>query len=196
MNKQVQEKLLPEFEGSDLLTSCEANESTWLTAACLASGIAAAAGAGAMVMYYFDPDRGKARRTLVRDKTASTVRHGKQAVEGVLTDVSNRAQGLKATVESRLDPQPADDRKIVARVRTKIGRLSTHPHAIGVGSVAGDVVLTGHVLVDEVDRVLFGLRLIPGVKGIENRMAMHESAIGVPELGGSLPKSAEDFVMA
>ncbi|MEZ5354282.1 MAG: BON domain-containing protein [Bryobacteraceae bacterium] len=167
-----------------------------MTAACLASGVAAAAGAGAMLMYYFDPDRGKARRTVVRDKTTSTVRHGGKVVEGFYADLSNRAHGLKAELDNRLHPKPVDDSKLVARLRSKLGRVSTHPHAIGVACTDGKVILNGHVLVDEVDRILFSVRLVPGVKAIENRMAMHESAVGVPELGGSIPKPAEDFVMA
>jgi hypothetical protein len=189
-------ELLPEFEGTEFTTPVKACQSGWTAAACITGGIAAAAGAGAMLMYFFDPDRGKARRIAVRDRATSTVRHGKETVEGMYADFSNRAYGVKAEIDRRLHPKPVDDRTLAARVRSKLGRLCSHPHAIGVETHTGGVILTGHVLVDEVDRLLLAVRLIPGVKTVENRMAMHETAVGVPELGGSLPKSAEDMVLA
>ncbi|MEZ5402076.1 MAG: BON domain-containing protein [Bryobacteraceae bacterium] len=166
-------------------------EGAWTSAALIAGGMAAAAGTGALLMFFFDPDRGKARRTTVRDKTTSTVRHGRKTVEGICADLSNRAYGVKSEIERRIDPAPVDDAKLTARVRAKLGRFSSHPHAVGVKTHDGEVLLTGHVLVDEVDRLLIAVRLIPGVESVENRMSMHETITSVPELGGELPKLEE-----
>jgi len=51
-------------------------------------------GAGAALMYFMDPEKGRTRRTQVQDKfngLSNDLRHG---IEGRSKDLSNRAKGL------------------------------------------------------------------------------------------------------
>jgi hypothetical protein len=50
-------------------------------------------GAGAAVMYLFDPEGGGRRRALIRDKATKINRQTREAIEGRTKDLSNRAQG-------------------------------------------------------------------------------------------------------
>jgi gas vesicle protein len=66
----------------------------------IAAPAAAAAAAGFLVgaafMYIFDPESGKRRRALVRDKAASKVNAAVEGVKDTAQDLSNRAQGVAA----------------------------------------------------------------------------------------------------
>jgi hypothetical protein len=51
-------------------------------------------GIGAVLMYFFDPQGGNRRRSLVRDKAVKFNRQTREALEGTAKDLSNRAKGL------------------------------------------------------------------------------------------------------
>ena len=51
-------------------------------------------GAGAVLMYLLDPDRGNRRRALVRDKMVKLNRQTQEAVSGKVKDMGNRAKGM------------------------------------------------------------------------------------------------------
>src|SRR5688500_15986079 len=90
---------------------------------------------GATLMYLLDPAAGRRRRALLRDRTASLARRTAEASNALACDLQNRASGLRAQLEHRHDDRPVDDTVIEARVRSRLGRVSTHPGAIGVASV-------------------------------------------------------------
>jgi gas vesicle protein len=76
--------------------------------------VAAAAGfaAGALAMYVFDPDSGKRRRAIAREKTVSTVNEAVEGVQSAARDLKNRAQGVASEARSALSrhrPDPAVD---------------------------------------------------------------------------------------
>src|SRR5919204_2171138 len=50
--------------------------------------------AGAALMYFFDPDQGRRRRALLRDKTYKYFNRTSDAIEGKAEDLSNRAYGM------------------------------------------------------------------------------------------------------
>jgi hypothetical protein len=54
----------------------------------------AGAGLGAGLMYLFDPDMGRRRRALARDKAVRLAHEAQDAAEVVAKDARNRAQGL------------------------------------------------------------------------------------------------------
>jgi hypothetical protein len=51
-------------------------------------------GAGAALMYLFDPNEGNRRRSMIRDKATSLNNSAQTAVGGRVRDLSNRAKGL------------------------------------------------------------------------------------------------------
>ena len=56
--------------------------------------VLASMGLGALLMYLFDPDRGRGRRAQLRDQVSSKVRHAGEAAEAKARDLRNRAKGL------------------------------------------------------------------------------------------------------
>jgi len=60
--------------------------------------VAAAAGfvVGALAMFVFDPESGRRRRAIARDKTVSTVNDAVEGVKSSARDLKNRAQGVAA----------------------------------------------------------------------------------------------------
>ncbi|HEX6279998.1 MAG TPA: hypothetical protein VFZ49_08275 [Pyrinomonadaceae bacterium] len=51
-------------------------------------------GAGAAAMYFLDPDRGRTRRALMKDKAVGLTHDAKDAITGKAKDLKNRAVGL------------------------------------------------------------------------------------------------------
>jgi uncharacterized membrane protein len=75
---------------------------------------------------------------------------------------------------------------IVARVRTVLGRLVSHPSAIDVTSELGRVTLSGSILSDEADDLLAAVRGVRGVEDVEDRLELHATADGIPALQGGV----------
>lgn len=129
--------------------------------------------AGAGAMYFLDPDRGRRRRSLIRDQMV----HGAHELEEFggatasrVRDLGNRARGVIHEARARLHTEMADDPILEARVRTELGRLSSNPAWIEVSADHGRVVLTGQVLPHELNRVAEGITRVRGVQELVNRL--------------------------
>jgi gas vesicle protein len=77
-------------------------------------------GIGALLMYLFDPDRGRGRRARLGDQLSSKVNRLGEAAEAKARDLRNRAQGVvhearsilpggESAEESRRDNEGAND---------------------------------------------------------------------------------------
>jgi osmotically-inducible protein OsmY len=150
----------------------------------LLTGSALGAGLGAGLMYLLDPQGGGRRRALARDKAMHVLRKGGEAARKRSRDLGNRTKGFVAEARSSLRQSEVDDEILRDRVRSKIGRVVSHPAAIEVAAANGCVVLSGPVLASEVDRLLSTVRSVKGVCGVENRLEVHEQAENVSALQG------------
>ncbi|MGH9173002.1 MAG: BON domain-containing protein, partial [Vicinamibacterales bacterium] len=99
-------------------------------------------------------------------------------------DLENRIAGFRSRLTRAADTTPVDDGILEARVRSKLGRASSHPGAIGVFSVDGVVTLTGPVLAHERGTVLRAVERVKGVVGVADHLTEHEYARSVPGLQG------------
>jgi uncharacterized membrane protein len=140
---------------------------------------------GAGLMYYFDPDRGRRRRSLVRDQLVHAGHRLETGMETTGRDIRNRANGMWAWLHGLAAPLIPDDDILVERVRSGIGRVVRHPGSIEVAAKEGRVTLSGPILADEVDRLLRRVRSIYGVEAIANRLEVHNEAGRVPGLQGN-----------
>lgn len=149
-------------------------------------GVLAGIGAGAAAMYFLDPDKGSRRRTLVTDKLTSAVNQIPDTVRVTREDLSNRAQGLWYQTQNLFTKQADDasDETVTARVRSKLGRIVSHPHAVNVETKDGNVSLSGIIFADEVAGLIKCAESVPGVKSVENNLDAHDSAEGIPSLQG------------
>jgi uncharacterized membrane protein len=153
----------------------------------LLSGI----GLGAGLMYIFDPDKGRRRRATARDAAHHIVNAIDDAVGKTSRDLSNRAQGLVAELDSIFRCEEADEDVVAERVRSKLGRAVSHPHAIHVDVNQGRVTLSGQILASEVDQLLNRVWSVRGVTGVENRLEAHGQPGDVSLLQGGIPRRGE-----
>jgi uncharacterized membrane protein len=141
-------------------------------------------GAGALLMYFLDPDRGRRRRVGLRDKAIHAGHQIQREAGKAGRDLRNRMRGVAAETRSRIKRSSMTDSDLIPRVRAKLGRFVRNPHAIEVTASGGTVLLTGDVLRSEVDRLLAAIARIRGVKEISNRLTVHDSAGDNPNLQG------------
>jgi uncharacterized membrane protein len=152
-------------------------------------------GVGAGLMFMFDPVRGRRRRALLRDQLVHAGYMLARATRTTSRDLSHRAQGILAESSHLFQHGEVSDDILARRIRAKMGRSVSHPHAISVTVSNGRVILNGLVLADEVNRLLSGLASVRGVKAIDNQLKAHSQAEGVPGLQGGRPRSGDRFLL-
>lgn len=147
-------------------------------------------------MYFLDPNRGARRRALVTDKVTSAANQLPDTLDVTMRDFSNRAYGFWAeTKKAFMSEEEASDRVIEARVRSKMGRVVSHPSAINVTSRNGNITLSGLILSDEVPTLLATAEAVPGVQSVENNLEAHDSPGNIPSLqGGTRRESRSEFM--
>ncbi len=144
----------------------------------------ASVGVGAGCMYLMDPDRGRARRALLHDKAASAYREVRTSVEKAQADLANRAHGLLAQAKSAVQHEPVEEDQLIARVRAKLGRLVSHPHAIDVFAHGGEITLSGTVLENEAQDLVSGVGAIHGVSRVCDHLLRPSDAEHIASLQG------------
>jgi len=145
-------------------------------------------GVGAGFMYLFDPYAGNRRRALLRDKMISLASHLDDALSVMVRDFSNRTYGIVAEAMSGTRAlwagEEVPDEVLVERIRSKIGRVVSHPGSIAVTAHQGRVTLSGPILAREVDDLISAVSSVRGVTSVENRLEVHEQPEDVPGLQG------------
>lgn len=147
-----------------------------------AGGFAAGLILGAGIMALFDPQAGRTRRALTAQKAGRLARVAGKTIQGRSKDVSNRLTGFVA--ERRRDNDLPSDDVLEARVRSRLGRLVSHPGAIEVDTCDGCVILYGDILDHEADDLINEIESVPGVLQIEDQLDRFTDASHVPSLQG------------
>jgi hypothetical protein len=147
-------------------------------------------GLGTGLMYLLDPDRGRRRRALLRDKGAWAARKTADCIGVTARDLRNRAQGITHVHSSS---EPVDDRTVAERVRSKLGRVVSHPGAIEVNAQNGKVTLSGPILVEEIPELLSCVNGVRGVNQVVNHLDAHEQAENHPALQGGRERRGSRF---
>jgi uncharacterized membrane protein len=143
---------------------------------------------GAGLMYLLDPDRGTRRRHVARDRLGRVRRRMGEELGAAARNVKNRSAGTWAEIRSRFGSDAADDAVLEERVRARLGRLVSHPGAVEVAVVRGEVSLLGSVLEEELDALVGGVERVRGVIRVRNQLSVYPSSDGVPELQGGTPR--------
>lgn len=147
----------------------------FLTGASMAAGLA----------YVLDPERGAARRALVRDKARHLAREERHIVESGVRDIRNRVRGTTARLNRALRDEQPSEQVLAERVRARIGREVTHPGSVHVTATEGRVVLTGPILYDEHERLVRAVRQVRGVHEVVDQLSAHGRADHIPGLQGA-----------
>jgi len=143
-----------------------------------------AAALGAVAMFMLDPGQGRGRRSRVRDQAARGWSQLDTAVGVTTDDLRSRTRGLMAELRSRVGGEEVPDALLVERVRSRLTWAVSHPGAVDVQASHGRLVLSGAVLESEYIRLLRTVWAVRGVVDVEDRLAVYESAEGIPALQG------------
>ena len=150
-------------------------------------------GLGTGLMFLLDPDRGRRRRALLRDKGIWAARKTGECWDATTRDLSNRTQGIVSELQSRFSSGPVDDAVLVDRVRSKLGRAVSHPSAVQVTAQNGTVTLAGPILMEEVPELLACVNSVHGVNDVVNDLEAHETAGNHPALQGGRERQGSRF---
>jgi osmotically-inducible protein OsmY len=130
--------------------------------------------AGALAMYYLDPQMGAERRDALRRLVAGGWQDAKdRAPRG---RIARRAYHRIAMADPQRDAELRD------QIRGRLDRLVSHPRAVQVDVSHGVVRLSGHVLAKERDGLLLHVRELPGVQKLVNAMTAHDTPQGLAEV--------------
>jgi hypothetical protein len=147
-------------------------------------GIVGSAALGGGLMFLLDPDLGRRRRAILRDKLISLGRLTAFAADKTSRDVQNRIHGVLQSTKSRFDDTPVIDDVVVDRVRARMGRTVSHPHAIQVRAENGRVILSGEILSEELDDLIRSVSSVKGVLEVDNQLTAHDEPGDISSLQG------------
>jgi BON domain len=127
---------------------------------------------GAALAYFFDPQNGRRRRALARDRGGAFVRRGVRRIERTERHAEAELYGLSQKAQ-HLHEEPKekpDDATLAQKVETEIFRDPAVPKGqININAEKGTVVLRGEVGSTELIRDLEErTRKIQGVEDVEN----------------------------
>jgi osmotically-inducible protein OsmY len=139
-----------------------------------------AAIAGAAAMFFLDPERGKRRRALARDRSAGTLRRAQDVSERLQRRVASDAYGVSQRMAHPAEMQdaPANDAILAGTVMTELFRDPRIPKgSINVNAEEGVVQLRGQVERPEMIREIEErVRHIPGVIDVESLLHLPGTA--------------------
>jgi uncharacterized membrane protein len=141
-------------------------------------------GLGALLVYIFDPNVGRRRRAVLRDKATRFGRKTLDAFDVTSRDLKNRVTGLTARTRNLIKWDDVSDEILIQRVRSELGGRVSHPGSVDVRAENGKVILGGPILASEVDGLLTRLSSMREAKSIDNRLEVHNSAGSIPGLQG------------
>lgn len=155
------------------------------------SALLASVGAGAALVYFLDPASGARRRARVRDTIAHSSVVTRRAAGKTSRDLAHRISGTAASLQQFAQTDSPDDDVLLERVRAKLGRVVSHPHAIDVIVNGGTVTLQGPILKREWKPALRETRSVRGVGDVIDALEVHEQAGGISSLQGGVPRRLE-----
>lgn len=139
---------------------------------------------GAGLMFLLDPQAGRRRRHLVRDKVVRGGHELSDTAEEMSARIGNKLKGIAAETRSRFASQDVDDSVLEARVRSTMGRVVSNPGAIAVVATDGRITISGPVLASEVGELLSCVQAVPGVRDVHSQFTVRPSAEGIAGLPG------------
>ena len=142
------------------------------------------AAVGTAAMYLFDPDQGRRRRALIRDKAVRAQTETREIVDAGMRDLTHRATTLGRRATSPFKRRRTTDDRLAERVRAKMGRYVAHPGAIEVTAAGKDITLSGSLLSHEHADLILAVQSVNGVGNVVDKLTIYETAAGISELQG------------
>ncbi len=139
---------------------------------------------GAGMMYLLDPDAGRRRRALVRDKIVRVRHEAQWWAEQQARNLMNNLRGNIAEFRARARETEVPDEHLERRVRAAIGHVTSHPGALEVIARDGHVTVRGPAFVGERERIEERLSKTRGVRGCTFELREQAEAGSTPGLQG------------
>jgi BON domain-containing protein len=148
-----------------------------------------ASATGGLAMFFFDPDNGRGRRAMVRDRLAAMFRDVFGSLTNSARGMASNAYGVSQQVQ-HLQPEHwsvPNDATLTQRVETELFRDPNIPKSrININAEAGIVVLRGELdRTDQIESIEKTVSGIAGVRGVHN--LLHVVGTPVPGRGSVVP---------
>jgi len=137
--------------------------------------VGAAGAAGLAAGYFLDPDSGKRRRHVARDRATALVRRGAKKTRRDADYVAGTVEGKVEAAKSKTAPEKpaANDQALAERVKSEIFRPADAPKdSVNINVENGVVYLRGQVKrPDEIKQLVKEAESVDGVRGVENLLS-------------------------
>lgn len=144
-------------------------QAIWMT---VCSGVCSA-----LVMFFFDPERGRRRRHMLRDMGRARVRRGMRAMMATWRGASADAYGVSHKIVHLVprETDVTDDETLRQRVESQLFRDRHVPKGnLNISAEHGTIILRGELdSVAEITALEERVRRMPGVRGVQNLLHPH-----------------------
>ena len=127
---------------------------------------------GAALAYFLDPNQGRRRRNVTRDRVTALVRRGSRQLTRTGRYAAGQAYGVSQQLTHRTaqEPMAPNDETLVRRVESEVFRDPNIPKGqININAEDGVIVLRGQVdRPDLIQAVESAVRKVAGVRDVEN----------------------------
>jgi osmotically-inducible protein OsmY len=134
--------------------------------------VGAAGAVGLAAGYFLDPDSGKRRRHIARDRAVSVIRRGADRTRPEAEYRTQQAEGKVEAAKSQAAPEKpaANDQALAERVKSEIFQPADAPKgSVNINVEDGDVYLRGEVKrPEEIRKLVEEAGAVDGVRGVEN----------------------------
>ncbi len=129
--------------------------------------LALGAALGAGVAYLVDPYQGARRRAELLDRSSSFARAAAHRGGRLARHSRNRLEGVLASLAEPLRPYgAASDRKLAARIRSRLGHQVKHLERLELEVRNGDVTVRGKADESEIAPLLRAIAEVRGVRSV------------------------------
>jgi HSP20 family molecular chaperone IbpA len=128
-----------------------------------------AAGVGAAVAYFADPENGRSRRARAKDQLDAKMRRRQRQAEQLTRHAENVAAGQAARARGAGEPTPTDDVDVAHAVRQALSAAGVPTSDLTVDVVEGTAALRGQVPTGEdKTKAEETVGRVPGVQRVES----------------------------
>jgi hyperosmotically inducible periplasmic protein len=139
---------------------------------CVASSLASG-----LLVYFMDPERGRRRRHMTRDRTLARVRRVQRGLRAMWRDAAAETYGVSHRIVHLVpkSTEVADDETLRQRVESQLFRDRHIPKGhLNINCEHGMVILRGELdSPSEIAQLEERVRSIPGVRGVQNLVHPH-----------------------
>lgn len=123
---------------------------------------------GAAIAYLFDPDNGRRRRAIARDRSAAWVRSVRRDAERKSRYASGKLEGVKHEAFGPTETEAPNDATVAQKIQSEVLRHYDSSH-VNVNVENGVAVLRGELKhPEEINALVRDVEKVPGVRDVRS----------------------------